>query len=242
MSMNKLNKIAQEYHLNKAIPDMHIENISQEYFTKWLLCHVTPTMRVLELGYGDGLVTQALLQAGVELTVLEGSSELVNVARREHPELNCVHTLFESYNPEPDQHFNLVLASHVLEHVDNPSLLIQRIYHWLSDEGQLIAVVPNKNSVHRQLAVLMGLQPELDSLSERDLMVGHQRVFSLLSLENLIESANFEIKDTSGFFLKVLPNSMMLDYSEALLLALNTISPAISKNILANIAVVAKKH
>ena len=197
MSMKKLDCIAQEYHLNKAIPDMHIENLSQEYFIKWLLSHVKPSMRVLELGYGDGLVTQALLQAGVELTVLEGASGLVKVARKEHPKLNCVHTLFESYTPEADQHFDLVLASHVLEHVDNPALLLQRIHHWLSDEGQLIAVVPNKNSVHRQLAVLMGLQPELDTLSKRDLMVGHQRVFSLQSLESLITGENFDIKSTS---------------------------------------------
>jgi 2-polyprenyl-3-methyl-5-hydroxy-6-metoxy-1,4-benzoquinol methylase len=239
--MNKLDYIAQEYHLNKTIPDMHIENIGQEYFIRWLSCHITPGMRVLELGYGDGIVTQALLKAGVELTILEGASELVKVARKEHPELNCLHTLFESYTPEPDQEFDLVIASHVLEHVDDPALLLQHIYQWLTNGGQLIAAVPNKNSVHRQLAVLMGLQPELDSLSNRDLIVGHQRVFSLQSLEQLIRSANFEIKDSAGFFLKVLPNSMMLDYSMELLRALNSISPAMPKELLANIAVVAKK-
>lgn len=241
MSMDKLDRIAVEYHLNNAIPDMHIENLGQVYFIEWLLHHIKPSMRVLELGYGDGLVTQALLKAGADLTVLEGAGNLVKVARDKHPGLSCVHTLFENYLPEPGQHFDLVLVSHVLEHVDDPVLLLQRIYNWMDYAGILVAVVPNKNSVHRQLAVLMGLQPELDTLSQRDLMVGHQRVYSLQSLENHIRSAGFEIVDSAGFFLKVLPNSMMLDYSKELLRGLNRISPQIPKELLANIAVVANK-
>jgi len=241
MSMDELDRIAAEYHLNKAIPDMHIENLGQEYFIDWLLHHIKPSMRVLELGYGDGLVTQALLEAGVDLTLLEGASTLAKIARNKHPKLNCVHTLFENYCPKPKQNFDLVLVSHVLEHVDAPVLLLQQISNWLDITGMLVAVVPNKNSVHRQLAVMMGLQPELDTLSQRDLMVGHQRVYSLSLLEKHIRGAGFEIVDSAGFFLKVLPNSMMLDYSKELLQGLNRISPQIPKELLANIAVVARK-
>jgi hypothetical protein len=46
--------------------------------------------------------------------------------------------------------------------------------------------------------------------------------------------------EKKGFFLKVLPNSMMLDYSKDLINALNTISEKIPDHLLANIGVIVK--
>jgi len=92
-----------------------------------------------------------------------------------------------------------------------------------------------------QLAVTMGLQPELDTLSKRDIMVGHKRVYSLPLLEADVMHAGLRVLETTGFFVKTLPNSMMLDYSRELLWALNLISSSVPKELLANIAVVASK-
>jgi 2-polyprenyl-3-methyl-5-hydroxy-6-metoxy-1,4-benzoquinol methylase len=127
----------------------------------------------------------------------------------------------------------------VLEHVDDPQAILRLISSWLVETGKIIIVVPNRNSLHRQLAVLMGLQPELDTLSKRDLLVGHQRVYSLEGLEEDIRGAGLRPIESVGFFLKVLPNAMMLDYSRDLLWAMNIISSSLPKHLLANIAVVA---
>ena len=81
----------------------------------------------------------------------------------------------------------------------------------------------------------MGLQPHLDTLSARDLLVGHQRVYSLQTLGEDVRAAGLYPVETMGFFLKVLPNSMMLDYSQALLKALNEVSESLPTDILANI-------
>jgi SAM-dependent methyltransferase len=238
-SMEKLDRIAADYHTNESIPDIHIENLCQEYFIEWLLQQIAAGSRMLELGYGDGIVTAALAKSGCELTVLEGSATLVDRARRAHPTVNCVHSLFEDFRS--DRAYDVILASHVLEHVDDPQAILRLISSWLSETGKIIIVVPNRNSLHRQLAVVMGLQPELDTLSKRDLMVGHQRVYSLQILENDIRSAGLMPVDSAGFFLKVLPNSMMLEYSRELLWGLNAISPSLPKDLLANIATIAIK-
>ena len=239
-SVDKLEEIAQRYHANDAVPDIHIENLCQEYMIEWLLQHVSPAGRVLELGYGDGLVTAALCQSGRRVTVIEGARTLVDRARAENSGIDCIHTLFEDYRPvEP---FATILASHVLEHVDDPQAILGLLRSWLSDDGRLICIVPNRNSLHRQLAVLMGLQPQLDTLSERDHLVGHQRVYSLSGLIGEIEAAGMRVVDSAGFFLKVLPNSMMLDFSRELLWCLNSISPRLPKELLANIAVIAAKR
>ena len=236
-SMEKLDRIAADYHTNESIPDIHIENLCQEYFIEWLLQQIAVGSRVLELGYGDGIVTAALVKSGCELTVLEGSATLVDRARQAHPTVNWVHSLFEDFRA--DRAYDVILASHVLEHVDDPQAILRLISSWLVETGKIIIVVPNRNSLHRQLAVLMGLQPELDTLSKRDLLVGHQRVYSLEALEEDIRGAGLRPIESVGFFLKVLPNAMMLDYSRELLWAMNIISSSLPKHLLANIAVVA---
>jgi SAM-dependent methyltransferase len=236
-SMEKLDRIAADYHTNESIPDIHIENLCQEYFIEWLLQQIAVGSRVLELGYGDGIVTAALVKSGCELTVLEGSATLVDRARQAHPTVNCVHSLFEDFRA--DRAYDVILASHVLEHVDDPQAILRLISSWLVETGKIIIVVPNRNSLHRQLAVLMGLQPELDTLSKRDLLVGHQRVYSLEGLEEDVRRAGLRPIKSVGFFLKVLPNAMMLDYSRELLWAMNIISSSLPKHLLANIAVVA---
>jgi hypothetical protein len=100
-----------------------------------------------------------------------------------------------------------------------------------------VVVVPNRDSLHRQLAVAMGLQPALDTLSARDHLVGHQRVYDFLTLEQHLRGAGFEVIERRGFFLKTLPNGMMLDHSPALIRALNTVGDSLPPHLMANIAV-----
>jgi hypothetical protein len=114
---------------------------------------------------------------------------------------------------------------------------LKKMKGWLNINGKIIVIVPNKESIHRQLAVIMGLQSELDSLSDRDLLVGHQRVYSMDTLSKDFTEAGLIINEKSGFFLKVLPNSMMLNYSSDLINALNLISSRLPSNLLANIAI-----
>ena len=236
-----LDEIAVAYHMNRDLPDMHIEAICQGFEKHWLLENLPKGASFLEMGYGDGIVSEALATAGISLTILEGSSVLYDeAAKRFGRSVRMVDQLFEEY--EPGEEFDGIICSHVLEHVDDPVTLLRRIATWLRRDGRLFVIVPNKESVHRRLAVLMGLQPELDTLSPRDHLVGHQRVYSLASLDQHLQAGGFHIMSNTGFFLKCLPNSMMLQYSRELLRALNEIAADVPKELLANIGVVARKN
>lgn len=237
VTFEELDHIAERYHLNTEIQDMHIENTCQKYFVDWLLRQINESDKILELGYGDGVITEALLRNGYNITVLEGAASLVSKAKQILPSLHCIHGLFEEYSAQSQ--YDIILASHVLEHLDNPVELLCRMSAWIKPQGRLIVVVPNQSSLHRQLAVIMGLQPQLDTLSKRDIVVGHKRVYSFESLEHDLHCASYNVLDRAGFFLKPLPNSMMLEYSTQLLNALNEISPQLPRHLLANIAVVA---
>jgi hypothetical protein len=87
----------------------------------------------------------------------------------------------------------------------------------------------------------MGLQPELDTLSPRDHLVGHQRVYDLPTLEDDLRRAGLEPFDRKGLFFKPLPNAMMLDFSPELVQALNDLGDELPADLGANIAVRARR-
>jgi 2-polyprenyl-3-methyl-5-hydroxy-6-metoxy-1,4-benzoquinol methylase len=234
-----LNKIATEYHDKDAMSDKFIEDAAQIYTQTWVFEQISDCRSVLELGFGEGHFTDELVKRNYDTTVIDGSDFLLGKAKELYGDrIKTVHSLFEEF--VPIEKYDCILATHVLEHVDEPVLLLQHMKNWISPNGKIIIIVPNKESIHRMLAVIMGLQPELDTLGARDLLVGHQRVYSLATLEEDVRKAGLEVHETTGFFLKALPNSMMLHYSNELINALNKISPALPKNILANIGLVAK--
>ncbi|HZF79597.1 MAG TPA: class I SAM-dependent methyltransferase, partial [Rubrivivax sp.] len=176
-STEELERIAAAYHLNEEVADKFIEDICQEHCCGWLRSLIAPTDRVIEMGYGEGITTARLASAAAHYTVVEGAASLVEPLRRDHPNVFAVHAMFEDYMPaEP---CDKLLALHVMEHVDDPVALTRMLQRWLKPDGELVVIVPNRDSLHRRLAVRMGLQPALDTLSARDHLVGHQRVYSL---------------------------------------------------------------
>lgn len=239
MRVQQLERIAAMYHLNDAVPDKFIEDIGQEHCCDWLQTLIEPTDHVIELGLGEGITLARLAPKARHYTVIEGAASLVEKVARRFPEVELVHALFEEHHP--NELCDKLLALHVLEHVDDPVALARHLHGWLKPKGELVVVVPNRDSLHRQLAVIMGLQPALDSLSARDHLVGHQRVYDLALLEQHLRDAGFEPFERRGFFLKTLPNSMMLDHSPALIRALNTLGDRLPATMGANLAVRARR-
>jgi len=237
ITRNALDKIATEYHTNKGLPDKHIEDICQNHTYEWVIKHIGKARTVLEMGFGEGNFTSMLSRLPLSLTVVEGSPLLVERARTIYGDsvrLEC--ELFERFIPTCK--YDVIVATHVLEHVDDPVLLLNKMGGWISSHGKIIIIVPNKESLHRQLAVLMGLQPSLDTLGARDHLVGHQRVYSIETLVADVHEAGLRVVKRKGFFLKTLPNSMMLNFSEELLNSLNAVSHLVPDHLLANIGVV----
>jgi 2-polyprenyl-3-methyl-5-hydroxy-6-metoxy-1,4-benzoquinol methylase len=232
-----LDAYAETYYLNDEIADVDIEELGQRLSLDRTLQTIAGARRVLEMGYGTGLITGELLARGVPIEVLEGSPKLCEVARTRHGAAGLlVHgALFEEFAPpEP---YEAVLAMHIAEHVDDPVALFEMVHHWLSPGGAIVVVVPNAESLHRRLAVRMGLQEHLNDLSPRDHLVGHQRVYDLDRLRADLAQAGFTAREEFGYQLKTVPNSMMAEWPEELVAALVEISEEIPPAMLANIGI-----
>ncbi|AFY90198.1 class I SAM-dependent methyltransferase [Chroococcidiopsis thermalis] len=170
--------------------------------------------RILELGVGDRIWTPKLIDKFADVTSVDGSSGLLAAmqqdlaSRLDSKRWTPVCSLFEDY--QPDRTFDTVLATFVLEHVDDPGLILQMArQNWLKPGGKLAVVVPHALSLHRRLAVKMGLATYPGELGETDRRMGHKHAFTCYEMEKLLVGAGFQIVEQKGMFAKVLPNSML---------------------------------
>ena len=236
---DRIDNIATTYHGN-MLPDMHIEEACQLYELDWILSFFpTKQTRVLDLGFGDGVNYEAIAQ-NCNVTMIEGSKTLcdraIKISEEKNLGVQVVHSMFEDF--ESSEKYDVILASHVLEHVDDPVGLLAGMRNFLTASGKIVGIVPNAESFHRRLGVAMGLQSALDDLSARDLMVGHQRVYSLASLNEDVQIAGMTIESHRGFFLKVLANSQMIHLEVGVLEGLLRLSDGLPTEECANIGFV----
>lgn len=163
----------------------------------------------LELGPAEGEMTQFIVNHFQKLTLVEGASELLEQIP-DHEHLVKIHSLFEEYIP--DNTFNSIILEHVLEHVEEPVLLLERVKQWLSHDGKLFLGVPNGNSIHRLAAVKMGLLDHPCQLNERDHALGHRRVYTPDTFRRDIEAAGINVEIMGGVYFKPLSNQQIQDH------------------------------
>jgi 2-polyprenyl-3-methyl-5-hydroxy-6-metoxy-1,4-benzoquinol methylase len=157
----------------------------------------------LELGSAEGEMTRLLLPHFETLTVVDAAGDLLERIPAS-PELRKVRSLFEDFAPA--ERFDTVVMEHVLEHVVDPIDLLRRARTWLADGGRILAGVPNAHSIHRLVAVKMGLLARPDELNARDLDLGHRRVYTPESLRQTAEAAGLHVLERGGVFFKPVSN------------------------------------
>ncbi len=161
---------------------------------------------VLELGSFKGDFTRRLVERFADVTCVEASEEAISASRdRLQGRADFVHGRFETVDL-PRRYDNIVLT-HVLEHIDEPTLVLGRINReWLAPGGRLFLVCPNANAPSRQIAVKMGLIPHNAAVTPAEAEHGHRCTYSLDTLERDAVRAGLDVKHRSGIFFKALAN------------------------------------
>jgi len=163
----------------------------------------------LELGPADGVMTSMLINDFQSLDLVDGSKELLSLIP-DYPNIKKYCSMFEDYEPNPkNKLYSTIIMEHVLEHIEHPVEVLKKVKTMLDVNGILIIGVPNAKSFHRLAAVKMGLLSSEFELNERDIKLGHYRVYDIESLTNDVLEAGFKVKDKGGVFLKFLSNSQI---------------------------------
>lgn len=161
---------------------------------------------LLELGSFQGDFTSRLERHFTDITCVEASDVAIEQARKKlGSRITFVNSLFEKV-VLPRRYDNIVLT-HVLEHLDDPVLVLKRINdEWLADNGRFFLVCPNANAPSRQIAVKMGLITHNAAITPAEAKHGHRRTYTLDTLEWDATVAGLRVVHRSGIFFKALAN------------------------------------
>jgi 2-polyprenyl-3-methyl-5-hydroxy-6-metoxy-1,4-benzoquinol methylase len=161
---------------------------------------------LLELGSFRGDFTERCLHYFNDITCVEASEEAIKFAvKRLGTKVRFSHSTFETANL-PAKYDNIIMT-HVLEHLDNPVAVLQRINdEWLSDDGRLFLVCPNANAPSRQIAVKMGLISCNSDITLAEKEHGHRITYTFDTLERDTKAAGLKVFFRSGIFFKAFAN------------------------------------
>ncbi|XP_043258943.1 ubiquinone biosynthesis O-methyltransferase, mitochondrial [Colletes gigas] len=108
-------------------------------------------IKILDVGCGGGLLAEPLVRIGAEVTGIDASSELIATAKQHATldtsldgKLNYVQTNIEDFSLDNKEKYNTVVASEVLEHVNNKELFLKCCVETLQPGGSIFITTLNK--------------------------------------------------------------------------------------------------
>lgn len=196
---------------------------------------------LLELGLGHGITASVFEKHFDRHVVIDASPAVINNFRQRFPDskVEIVQSYFEAF--ETPERFDVIVFGYILEHVDDPIRILKHFRQFLAPEGKMFVTVPNAEVLNRRLGHLAGMLPDMQQLSEHDLLLGHKRYYTVDSLREDVEQAGYTIKRMEGIYLKPLTTSQMLSLNldERIIQALCLAAidyPELSCGILAELA------
>lgn len=200
--------------------DRHYSLLVARRIRRWL----RPGDRVLEVGSAQGLMTEVLAgRAGVRVTAVERFERYARLARERQPanaEIIC--ELIENVPARGE--FHHVVATGVIGEAEDPVALLSHLRGHLAPGALLHVTVANRDSLHRLVAVAMGVIDRPDAASARDELLGIRRVLGFDELRALAAAAGLELLHDEGVLVKPLTNAQMAELSDEVIAGLDAIA------------------
>jgi 2-polyprenyl-3-methyl-5-hydroxy-6-metoxy-1,4-benzoquinol methylase len=189
-------------------------DFDNEIMLKWYSNRVLSLSKgaqsLLELGLGHGHTTDLLSGNFSRHLVLDGSAKVIENFRTKYPacDVEIEETYFENF--DSNEKFDVILLGFILEHVDDPVAIMSRFSQFLSPGGKMFMSVPNAECMNRRLGKLAGILDDVKTLSANDHLLGHKRFYTVNTLKQDIEKANYTVDRLEGIYLKPLTTAQMI--------------------------------
>lgn len=134
------------------------QHFRHQRLVEWIRASGGLSGRVLDLGCGSGLLAVRLARA-FPGSIIYGCDRLADAAVREEARRVLAAyvrvDLNESPIPWPVGSFDAVVASDVLEHLENPSRVLREVHRVLQPGGVAWVTVPNPQNVRERIQFLL---------------------------------------------------------------------------------------
>jgi SAM-dependent methyltransferase len=167
--------------------------------------------RLLEIGCGRIPLFTDLPDTAV--TVIEPSPTFAEVARQlatERRDVRVLQAYAEDVDPEAEgMDVEMVVLSCLLHEVDDAQALLAAVHRLCGTDTVVHVNVPNALSLHRLLAVSMGLLAAPEAPSDTQRRMQQRTVYNGKTLQAELALAGFEITDQGGLFVKPFSHAQM---------------------------------
>ena len=138
-----------------------------------------PDGRLLEVGCGNGEMLRNMQKLGWRVHGVDFDEAAVARAREKGLDVSLGDLHSQAY---PDNYFDAIMMSHVIEHVHDPRAVLQECHRILKPGGRLVMVTPNTSSWGHRLfgRHWRGLEPPR-----------HLHLFNIDALGHLLRQARF---------------------------------------------------
>lgn len=108
--------------------------------------------KIVDIGCAAGIYSEGLAKIGADVTGIDASAELI-AAAQDHADLDqslssnlrYLNTTVEKLVNDHTGHFDALVCSEVIEHVDNPGFFVENCARLVKPNGSLIFTTINKN-------------------------------------------------------------------------------------------------
>ena len=155
--------------------------------------------RVLDVGCGGGILTEALAASGANVTGIDMAPKPLQVAKlHQHEsglEIDYQQTTIEAYADQHPNEFDAITCLEMLEHVPDPDSVISACRKLLKPGGQLFLSTINRNPKAYALMVL-GAEYVLNMLPRGT--HDYQKFIRPSELATSLRRHTFELQDVTG--------------------------------------------
>jgi ubiquinone/menaquinone biosynthesis C-methylase UbiE len=150
---------------------------------RFLAAEVRAGDNALDLGCGTGEFTAQMAQAGARVVGVDVAEAALVRARARHPGVDFRLIPFDEPLPFPDNGFDLVWASEVIEHIADTARWLSEVRRVLAPSGRLVLTTPSHGRVRLALS---GVERYSEPRGD------HLHLYTRASLRQLLAEFDFQ--------------------------------------------------
>ena len=181
----------EEFHKNTSPSYKIIDkaNFTYKIILKTFDKYIDKNEKILDIGCGAGSLAFYYASKGNKVVGIDISGSAIESAKKSAKLLKLKNIEFEVMNFPTQalrEKFDRVICSEVIEHLEDDTLALDKIYKLLKPHGKAIITTPSKNApLHR-----------LGYAKNFDIRVGHLRRYTMEELVKKSKKAGFKIIET----------------------------------------------